>query len=438
MPIITAQEFKVRRNTLVKQLEPNSIVLVSTSAVSYRNSDVEYPYRADSYFHYLSGFNEPESILMIETFEHGQTYDYTLFCREKNHDEEMWSGERVGVSVAIQQYHANQAYPIECFDQLCVKRLLRKSNIYICLEQNHAFEQRVLDMLGDLAHQHRCCLLPLNPILDEMRLFKSVSEIQCIKKAIDITAKAHMCAMEASHSHVMEYQLAATLHYQFNQQGCEPAYGTIVAGGERACILHYVANNQMIKSGDLVLIDAGCEYQYYASDVTRTFPVNGLFSVEQKILYQLVLDAQHAAIAAVQVGHSCIEPHRVAVRTLTSGLVQLGLLKGDVNTLIQHQAYMRFYMHGTSHWLGLDVHDVGQYEINENDRPFEAGMVLTIEPGLYIAKNDQNVAEKWRGIAIRIEDNILVTDQGPEVLTAHIIKEIDEIESLMSDANKHL
>ncbi|MBF7686743.1 aminopeptidase P N-terminal domain-containing protein [Acinetobacter rathckeae] len=434
---VVASEFMARRDTLVQKLKPNSIALVSTNAVSYRNSDVEYPYRADSYFHYLTGFNEPEAIVLIETFEANQPDHYTLFCRERNHDEEIWNGYRTGLQGAVQQYLADQAEPIDSFDALCSERLLDKSHVYICLGHDDIFEQRILDILEEMDSETAITPLPLNPILDEMRLFKSTFEIERIKKATDITAKAHTNAMQAAYGGVMEYELAAELHYQFNKHGCEPAYGTIVAGGENACVLHYVENNQPIENGQLVLIDAGCEYQYYASDVTRTFPVSGIFSAEQRALYQLVLDAEIAAIDAVKVGSSFIEPHNVAVKILTQGLLDLGLLQGELTELLETQAYNKFYMHGTSHWLGLDVHDVGQYKINEEYRNFESGMVLTIEPGLYIAKDEQSVAEKWRGIGIRIEDNVLVTDQGPEVLTASIVKEVEQIEALMQGKNKN-
>lgn len=433
--VVAAQEFKARRNTLAQQLSPNSIALVSTSAVRYRNSDVEYPYRADSYFHYLTGFNEPEAILLIETFEPDQPYDYTLFCRERNHDEEIWNGYRAGLEGAVQKYFADQSYLIDNFDEQCGARLLGRSNIYLCLGHDDAFEQRVLDILQQASGESSVTPLPLNPILDEMRLFKSKFEIECMKKAAAITAKAHTHAMQAAYNGVMEYELAAELHYQFNKNGCEPAYGTIVAGGKNACVLHYVENKQPIATNDLVLIDAGCEYQYYASDISRTFPVSGQFSAEQRALYQLVLDAEYAAIDAVQVGASFIAPHGATVQILTRGLVELGLLKGNVDELIQSQAYTKFYMHGTSHWLGLDVHDVGAYKIDGAYRNFEAGMVLTIEPGLYIAKDEPSVAEKWRGIGIRIEDNIFVTVDGPEVLTAAVVKDIDAIESLMKNKN---
>ncbi len=267
-----------------------------------------------------------------------------------------------------------------------------------------------------------------------MRLIKSPQEIELMQIASKISAKAHTRAMQTVRPGMMEYALEAELNYIFGQNGCVPSYNSIVGGGANACILHYVENNQPLKDGDLVLIDAACEYEFYASDITRTFPVNGKFSPEQKALYEVVLASQYAAIDAVRIGNSYREPHEVAVKILTEGLVDLGLLKGDVSELIETEAYRQFYMHGTGHWLGMDVHDVGSYKKDDDWRQYEEGMVVTVEPGLYIAPDDETVDKKWRGIGIRIEDDVVATSKGPRVLTADVVKDIADIEHLMAQA----
>lgn len=275
-------------------------------------------------------------------------------------------------------------------------------------------------------------VIQLDRILDEMRLIKSAQEIELMQIASNISAKAHTRAMQHVRPGMMEYALEAELNYIFGQHGCVPSYNSIVGGGANGCILHYVENNQVLKDGDLVLIDAACEYELYASDITRTFPVNGKFSAEQKALYEVVLASQYAAIDAVRIGNSYREPHEVAVKILTEGLLDLGLLKGELSELIETEAYHQFYMHGTGHWLGMDVHDVGAYKVDGDWRTYEDGMVVTVEPGLYIAPDDETVDEKWRGIGIRIEDDVVATAQGPRVLTADVVKNIDDIEHLMA------
>ncbi|HEX5381170.1 MAG TPA: M24B family metallopeptidase, partial [Acinetobacter sp.] len=275
-------------------------------------------------------------------------------------------------------------------------------------------------------------VIQLDRILDEIRLFKTPQEIELMQIASNISAKAHTRAMQTVHVGMMEYALEAELNYVFGQQGCVPAYNSIVGGGANACILHYVENNQELKDGDLVLIDAACEYELYASDITRTFPVNGKFSPEQKALYEIVLNAQLAAIEAVKIGNSYKEPHHVAVRILVEGLLSLGIMQGDIEQIIKTEAYHQFYMHGTGHWLGMDVHDVGAYKQAGEWRPYEEGMVVTIEPGLYIAPDDETVDAKWRGIGIRIEDDVVATANGPLVLTKGVVKSITDIEALMA------
>ena len=270
-------------------------------------------------------------------------------------------------------------------------------------------------------------------LLDEMRLDKSAEEIQLMQIASNISAEAHTRAMQSVRPNMMEYALEAELNYIFGKNGCVPSYNSIVGGGENGCILHYVENNKVLKDGDLVLIDAACEYELYASDITRTFPVNGKFSPEQKALYQVVLDSQIAAIDAVKIGNSYKEPHHIAVQILVQGLLDLGIMQGDLEDIIETESYRQFYMHGTGHWLGMDVHDVGTYKHGDDWRVYEEGMVVTVEPGLYIAPDDESVAEKWRGIGIRIEDDVVATVNGPLVLTKNVVKSVEDIEALMAE-----
>lgn len=428
-------EFQQRRDQLAKHMGPNSIAILSTSPVVMRNRDADYKFRADSSFFYLTGFAEPEAVAVIETFETVDDYHYSLFCRERNREMEIWNGYRAGIDGAIDQYDADEAYAIDLLDEEIIEKILTKNKIYYRIGECADFDARVMGWYRQ-AKQSRgqstpAILIQLDQILDEMRLHKSEAEIQLMQIAADISAKAHTRAMQQVHPGMMEYALEAELNYIFGQSGCVPAYNSIVGGGANGCILHYVENDHVLNDGDLVLIDAACEYQCYASDITRTFPVNGSFSPAQKALYQVVLDAQLAAIDAVQIGQSFKQPHHVAVRLLVEGLLKLGIMHGELEEIIKAESYRQFYMHGTGHWLGMDVHDVGEYQIENAPRRFEAGMVITIEPGLYIAPDDETVDEKWRGMGIRIEDDVLVTATGPRVLTANVVKSIEEIEQLM-------
>lgn len=428
--------FRQRREQLVKAMGANAIAIIATREEMYRNRDADYKYRADSSFYYLTGFAEPDAVAVLETDAQGE-YQYSLFCREKNRSLEIWTGFRAGVEGALTDYAADQAYVIDSLDEQILPKLLNKNKLFVRYGLNKKFDVRIgawchtaqlKQRHGGKAPQQ---IFQLDSLIDEMRVIKSAEEIKLMQMAGRISAQAHMRAMQVVHSGMMEYALEAELNYIFNQNGCVPAYNTIVGGGANACILHYVENNQRLKDGDLVLIDAGCEYQFYAGDITRTFPVNGQFSGEQKALYEIVLKAQLAAIDATQIGQHYREPHEIAVRILTEGLLELGLLQGELQELIEKEAYQRFYMHGTGHWLGMDVHDVGDYKLDNAWRPYQAGMVVTVEPGLYIAADDETVETRWRGIGIRIEDDILLTEQGPQVLTADVVKTVGDIEYLM-------
>ncbi|CAD9195167.1 Xaa-Pro aminopeptidase [Acinetobacter bohemicus] len=436
---LTQADFQERRDRLAEEMGPHSIAIIATSPVAMRNRDADYKFRADSSFFYLTGFAEPEAVAIIETFESiDEGYTYSLFCRERDREMEIWHGYRAGVDGAVEDYDADEAYAIDLLDEEIIEKLLNKQKLFYRMGQQVDFDARVAKWIAEANGESRkgtsapAQVIQLDRILDEMRLHKSPQEIELMQIASTISAQAHTRAMQAVKPGMMEYALEAELNYIFGQNGCVPSYNSIVGGGENGCILHYVENDKVLKDGDLVLIDAACEYQLYASDITRTFPVNGKFSPEQKALYDVVLKAQFAAIDAVRIGNSYKEPHRIAVRILVQGLLDLGLMQGDIEQIIESESFHQFYMHGTGHWLGMDVHDVGSYKIEGEWRVYEEGMAVTVEPGLYIAPDDETVDAKWRGIGIRIEDDVVVTKDGPRVLTAAVVKTVEEIEALMA------
>ena len=436
---LTQADFQERRDRLAEEMGPHSIAIIATSPVAMRNRDADYKFRADSSFFYLTGFAEPEAVAIIETFESiDEGYTYSLFCRERDREMEIWHGYRAGVDGAVEDYEADEAYAIDLLDEEIIEKLLNKQKLFYRMGQQADFDARVAKWIAEANGESRkgtsapAQVIQLDRILDEMRLHKSTQEIELMQIASTISAQAHTRAMQAVKPGMMEYALEAELNYIFGQNGCVPSYNSIVGGGENGCILHYVENDKVLKDGDLVLIDAACEYQLYASDITRTFPVNGKFSSEQKALYDVVLKAQLAAIDAVRIGNSYKEPHRIAVRILVQGLLDLGLMQGDIEQIIESESFHQFYMHGTGHWLGMDVHDVGSYKIEGEWRAYEEGMTVTVEPGLYIAPDDETVDAKWRGIGIRIEDDVVVTKDGPRVLTAAVVKTVEEIEALMA------
>ncbi|WP_074383057.1 Xaa-Pro aminopeptidase [Acinetobacter pseudolwoffii] len=441
MKKLTQADFQERRSILAGEIGLRSIVIIATSPVAMRNRDADYKYRADSSFFYLTGFSEPEAVAVIETFDtEEEGYSYSLFCRERNREMEIWNGYRAGIDGAMQDYDADEAYAIDLLDEGILEKLQNKDQLFYRIGHNADFDARVAKWIATASGESRrgtsapAQVIQLDRIIDEMRLHKDDNEIELMQIASDISADAHTQAMRAVRPGMMEYALEAELNYIFGKNGGVPAYNSIVGGGENACILHYVENDKALKDGDLVLIDAAAEYQLYASDITRTFPVNGKFSPEQKALYNVVLDAQIAAINAVQIGNSYKEPHNVAVRILVQGLLDLGLMQGDIDDIIEKEAFRQFYMHGTGHWLGMDVHDVGAYKVDGEWRPYEEGMVVTVEPGLYIAPDDETVDAKWRGIGIRIEDDVVATANGPLVLTAKVVKTVEDIEALMAKA----
>ena len=438
---LTQADFQERRDRLAEEMGPHSIAIIATSPVAMRNRDADYKFRADSSFFYLTGFAEPEAVAIIETFESiDEGYTYSLFCRERDREMEIWHGYRAGVDGAVEDYDAYEAYAIDLLDEEIIEKLLNKQKLFYRMGQQADFDARVAKWIAEANGESRkgtsapAQVIQLDRILDEMRLHKSTQEIELMQIASTISAQAHTRAMQTVKPGMMEYALEAELNYIFGQNGCVPSYNSIVGGGENGCILHYVENDKVLKDGDLVLIDAACEYQLYASDITRTFPVNGKFSSEQKALYEVVLKAQLAAIDAVRIGNSYKEPHRIAVRILVQGLLDLGLMQGDIEQIIESESFHQFYMHGTGHWLGMDVHDVGSYKIEGEWRAYEEGMTVTVEPGLYIAPDDETVDEKGRGIGIRIEDDVVATANGPLVLTKNVVKSIDDIEALMAQS----
>jgi Xaa-Pro aminopeptidase len=433
-----------RRARLLAAMSADSIALISTAPTHIRNRDAEYRFRADSSFYYLTGFAEPEALAFIQPKQNvdGVEVSYGIFCRERNREREIWDGLRAGTAGAVATFGADAAYQIEDLDSWMPKLLLGKKRLYVRLGNDSAFDLKISSWLNNAVSIQRqggavpIEIIQLDSILDEMRLRKDSHEIDTMRSVAQISAHAHVRAMQTVRPQMREYALEAELLYEFARNGCQTAYNSIVGGGANGCILHYVENNAPLLDGDLVLIDAGGELDHYAADITRTFPVNGTFSPEQKALYQLVLDAQLAAIDAVVVGAHCKAYDAVAVRVLTEGLVKLGLLSfdaehADIDALITAGKHRRFYMHGTGHWLGMDVHDVGAYKVDGEWRLLEAGMVLTVEPGLYVAVDDETVESRWRGIGIRIEDDVLVTADGPDVLTRDVPKSVAEIEHIM-------
>jgi Xaa-Pro aminopeptidase len=434
------KEFARRRQQFLRMVGEGNIAVIASASIMQRNSDVEFHFRQNSDFFYLSGFDEPESVIVfVPGREQGE---YVLFCREYDEKTALWVGASAGLEGAVRDYAVDDAFPIDDIDDILPGLLENKNRLYFPMGAQPDFDQQLMDWSQQVRGRSRAGVsapaefISSDHILHEMRLIKSAQEIKWMKKAAKISVKAHIKAMQSCRPGMYEYQVEANLKHCFMSHGAQQeAYPAIVGGGHNGCVLHYIDNNAVLNDGDLLLIDAGCEWKKYASDITRTFPVNGVFNEEQKALYQLVLDAQYAAIEQVKPGNHWNDPHDAAVEVLTKGLVRLGLLQGSLSTLIKNEAYKPYYMHRTGHWLGMDVHDVGDYKLDDQWRLLEPGMVLTVEPGLYIHPNANEVDKKWRGMGIRIEDDVLVTKKGHEVLTDSVPKEIKDIESLMSKVN---
>lgn len=433
---MTKREFARRRKRVMEMMDERSIAILPAAPMRTRNRDVEYPYRPDSDFYYLTGFPEPEAVAVLAPGRsQGQ---YLLFCRERDREAEVWTGARIGLEGACEQYGAEDAFPIGDIDDILPGLMENRQRVLYSMGYLPEFDQRVLAWVNRIRGRSRAGVsapvefAALDHLLHDMRLYKSKAELALMRKAAEVSVRAHRRAMRACRPGLREYQIEAELLYEFLQRGCRaPAYPSIVASGANACVLHYTANDSALKAGELLLVDAGAECECYASDITRTFPVNGRFGRAQRALYELVLEAQGAAIEQVRPGNHWNDPHEAAVRALTEGLVTLGLLKGRVSTLIRRERYRDFFMHRTGHWLGMDVHDVGDYKVGGEWRVLEPGMVMTVEPGLYIRGGRKDVARKWWDIGIRIEDDVLVTPEGPEVLTGALAKRVDEVEALV-------
>jgi len=432
---ISDKEFARRRKRLMADIGEDAIAIIPSAEHKIRNRDAEYPFRQDSDFLYLTGFNEPEAVVvLIPGREEGE---FILFCREKDPKKEQWTGRMAGLEGAVETYAADDAFPIDDIDEILPGLMENRNQVFYTLGNNHAFDKKVISWLNSVRGKVRNGIqaphefISLDTFLHEMRLFKSPAEQKLMRAAAAVSVQAHQRAMQTCQPGMMEYEVEAGFLHEFKKAGMEPAYSSIVGGGENGCILHYIENNAALKDGDLLLIDAGAENQAYASDITRTFPVNGQFSEAQRALYQIVLDAQYAAIEQAKPGNRWIDPHQAAVRVIANGLLALGLLEGKLEDIIKDEAYMPFYMHKTGHWLGLDVHDVGDYKVGDEWRELEPGMVLTVEPGIYVSPDDK-IDPQWWNIGIRIEDDVLITKTGNEILTGDLIKEIDDIEALMA------
>ncbi len=425
--MVNLLELRHRRRQLIAQIKQDELIILVAAPQCIRNGDVVYAYRQNSDFYYLTAFPEPEAIALLTS--EGK---FILFNRAEEATTAIWEGERIGQVRACKEYGADEAYSIDQFETHFLEYTKGIRAYYYLGEKNNALIlNRINKLLIGLKKTRLAYAKKLVDNVHEMRLKKSPTELEQLRQAAHISSKAHQRAMQACRSGLYEYQVEAELLYVFYQHGSRAlAYPNIVASGENTCILHYTENRAQLKSGDLLLIDAGCEYGYYASDITRTFPVNGRFNSEQKAVYQLVLDVQHAIIGLIKPGVAWNQLQRCCVELITQGLVDLGLLKGAVNTLIQKKSYQKFYMHGCSHWLGLDVHDVGSYRIGKKWRNLEPNMVFTVEPGIYI-RPAANIDKKWWNIGIRIEDDIRVTQEACEVLTSQAPKAISDIETIM-------
>lgn len=437
--LISAAEFATRRQALMAAIGPNAVALIPAALHYRRNRDTEYRFRQDSDFYYLSGFGEPEALICL--LPGRPEGEFLLFCRARDRDMEIWNGYRAGPEGAMRDFGADQAFVIEELDERLPALLAGRQRVFAPLGAEQLFDQRLTAWLNNVRAKSRAGIRApsevhlLDTPLHELRLRKSEAEVAIMQRAADLSSEAHRRAMAVTTAGRYEYELEAELVHTFTRHGCAAAaYGSIVGSGDNACILHYTDNNQQLRDGDLVLIDAGGELDHYAADITRTFPVSGRFSTAQRALYEVVLAAQLAAIAEVRPGNSWQAPHDAAVRVLTKGLLQHGLLEGELDTLIDTGAFRRFYMHRTGHWLGMDVHDVGAYQVAGSWRALEVGMVLTVEPGLYIAPDDDSVDAKWRGIGIRIEDDVLVCANGHRVLSS-APKSIADIEALVGTAS---
>ena len=430
MTDININFFKNRRLNLAKDMEDNSVLLLNSSSTILRNNDTTFPFRQDSNFYYLTGFEEPDSIMLLMS-----SGESILFCREKNPDLEKWDGFMFGLEGAKQEFHFDKTFDIKLADELIPTLIQGLSNLYSLIGKDTLFDNKLISWMSKAnsmeRHQENINLKDFSNTLGMKRLIKSNEEIELMRKSCEIAANAHINVMKNAKLGMTEFDLESMYLNEFKKGGSRfPSYNPIVAGGKNACVLHYIDNNKTINDGDMVLVDAGCEYGLYASDITRTFPINGKYSSEQREIYNIVLEAHNKACQAVKVGASCLEPQIESETALSLGLKDIGLLHGSLDEILEKKLFREFYYHKIGHWLGLDVHDDCPYSINGEDIKFQENMVMTIEPGIYI-NDSADVDERWKGIGIRLENDILATKLGYENLTKTVPSEPDAIEALM-------
>ncbi len=437
--MISAQEFIARQDRLLAQCKPNSVCIVPAASMVTRSRDTEYTFRQDSDFWYLTGFEEPNAWLILSNHpRYGESYR-AMVVQEKDKSAEIWHGKRLGAEAALARFSLDEAFELQELEEALLASIQGQDNVYFSLGHNKSHDRLFTEALNTLRDAPKESLAPravhdLQPMLHEMRLFKSACEVAVMKAAGEISARAHKRAMQFAAPGCYEYQLEAEIHHEFAMAGARsPAYNTIVGSGENACILHYTQNNAQVNDGDLILIDAGAEYQGYAADITRTFPANGKFTHAQREIYSVVLKAQKSVLDMLAPGVTLSEAMLHSVEIITQGLVDLGVLEGSVAENLENETWREFYMHGLGHFLGLDVHDVGNYKIDGEDRPLKPGMVITVEPGVYIG-HDSDAPEKYKGIGVRIEDDVVITATGVDILTADVPKDIDAIEALMAES----
>ena len=430
MTDININFFKNRRLHLAKDMEDNSVLLLNSSSTILRNNDTTFPFRQDSNFYYLTGFEEPDSIMLLMS-----SGESILFCREKNPDLEKWDGFMFGLEGAKQEFHFDKTFDIKLADELIPTLIQGLSNLYSLIGKDTLFDNKLISWMSKAnsmeRHQENINLKDFSNTLGMKRLIKSNEEIELMRKSCEIAANAHINVMKNAKLGMTEFDLESMYLNEFKKGGSRfPSYNPIVAGGKNACVLHYIDNNKTINDGDMVLVDAGCEYGLYASDITRTFPINGKYSFEQREIYNIVLEAHNKACQAIKVGASCLEPQIESETVLSQGLKDIGLLHGSLDEILEKKLFREFYYHKIGHWLGLDVHDDCPYSINGEDIKFQENMVMTIEPGIYI-NDSADVDERWKGIGVRLENDILATKLGYENLTKTAPSEPDAIEALM-------
>lgn len=435
-PLLSQQTFALRRKKLMAKMLPNSIAIIFNAPLKQRNANVFYPYRPDSDFYYLTGFDEPNAVMVL--LPHRENGEYLLFCQEKNPEEERISGERIGLENACLKYGADDAFPFSDIEEILTCLLESRQQLYYALGKYPEFDTQVLEWLHQLKKQMPSGsnppleLVQVDRLIGDLRLIKDREELHCIQQAVNLSCNALKQAMQLSKENTQEYEIVAQLKYDILKQGAQLAYPPMVASGKNACIFHYNNHHSSLKNGELILIDVGAEVGFYASDIARTFPINGHFSEPQRILYEIVLNARQAAFEEIKPQNYWNDPHHAALWELTKGLKEAGLLIGKTSQLFEEEAYLRFFMHRTGHWLGLDVHDSGSYKSGNEWRIFEAGMVLSIEPALYVFDNQEDIPSEFWNLGVRIEDNILVTETGYEILSKNLPTTIAEIEQFLN------